>query len=80
LGDAALKEMLWKSGSACAAPATSFQTLNNSMTKSDEAKSRQHRLAAKLRENLRRRKVQPENDEQAKPASPAPPVRRPEKG
>jgi hypothetical protein len=26
------------------------------MTKSDEAKAREHRLAAKLRENLRRRK------------------------
>jgi len=29
------------------------------MSKSDDAKAREHRLAAKLRENLRRRKAAP---------------------
>jgi hypothetical protein len=32
------------------------------MSKSDEAKAREHRLAAKLRENLRRRKQAPAAD------------------
>jgi hypothetical protein len=35
-----------------------YQSLNKSMAKSDEAKAREHRLAAKLRENLKRRKGQ----------------------
>jgi len=38
-------------------PSNTYQTLNKSMPKSDEAKAREHRLAAKLRENLRRRKA-----------------------
>ena len=44
-----------------------YQTLNISMSKSDSAKAREHRLAAKLRENLRRRKAPaaPEADESA---------------
>jgi len=37
------------------------------MSKSDEAKAREHRLAAKLRENLRRRKQAPAD---SKPAAP----------
>jgi hypothetical protein len=51
------------------------------MTKSDEAKSRQHRLAAKLRENLRRRKAQPQDESEAKAtASPRLPTQRSETG
>ena len=34
-----------------------YQTLNKSMPKSDSAKAREHRLAVKLRENLKRRKA-----------------------
>jgi len=40
------------------------------MAKSDEAKSREQRLAAKLRENLRRRKAGPRRDDsEAKPGT-----------
>jgi hypothetical protein len=35
-----------------------FRLLKTSMSKSDQHKAREQRLAAKLRENLRRRKVQ----------------------
>ena len=35
-----------------------YRSLNVSMAKSDSAKARQHRLALKLRENLRRRKAE----------------------
>jgi hypothetical protein len=40
------------------------------MSKSDQAKAREHRLAAKLRENLRRRKQGTTADANAAPASP----------
>jgi hypothetical protein len=40
------------------------------MSKSDQAKAREHRLAAKLRENLRRRKQGAAVDANAAPAPP----------
>jgi hypothetical protein len=45
------------------------------MAKSDEARLREQRLAAKLRENLRRRKAGPRRDDAD--AAPTPPAPRP---
>ena len=51
----------------------SFQCVNISMSKSDQAKAREHRLAAKLRENLKRRKGQEKRPAPAAPLEPPPP-------
>jgi len=44
--------------------------VNDLMSKSDEAKIREQRLAAKLRENLRKRKDQARARQDDRPASP----------
>ena len=52
--------------------------VNALMSKSDEAKAREQRLAAKLRENLKRRKAQGRARSEAESRAPAPSGKPPE--
>ena len=61
-------------------PAESSDLVNALMSKSDEARLREQRLAAKLRENLKRRKVQARARTQSEDNAPAPTTKPPADG